>query len=495
MIYLLTQMAVALCLAALLGGAIGWLIHRSIHAKTVQEYRQGLISQQNHLNQAKSEIAMLSDDYDEMHRRTQEEIDALRHDNQQIPFLNTNLEKSQLLVRQMMQKHEAKVRDLTNENQKMSARLKAIDDREQAYNKVQAELDKRQREKSRLADEQSDNDSPELPSIESEAIEAGAEEAGTEQVATTTAQGSVTQNLSDSDLEELTRDDDSSQAVAEQNSNAKPSSSWASASLAGAAVNDDGIDIKTIDIDADIDPFDNVMEVGDDLQRELSDTALDQTAEDSARLDGDTIELDAHEAATPQGLASEDSALGSAALEDATRDSGTADEVTPHGSSAEEAAIATAASRRNTAGHTGSLNSASPAAQEDADAPADHTQRTGPPGSKSEPSTTEQLDFELSGADDDQLHHDSLLDGSSDASSLFEPVEQRDDLKQIFGIGPVTEKALNDMGITSYSQLADLKHHEIQSIADALQIVPGRIERDDWMGNARRQLEDVLEQL
>ena len=84
---------------------------------------------------------------------------------------------------------------------------------------------------------------------------------------------------------------------------------------------------------------------------------------------------------------------------------------------------------------------------------------------------------------------------AADSSNLFEPVEQRDDLQQIFGIGPVTEKALNDLGITSYSQLAKLKHHEIQSIAEALQIVPGRIERDDWMGNARRQLEDVLEQL
>ena len=78
---------------------------------------------------------------------------------------------------------------------------------------------------------------------------------------------------------------------------------------------------------------------------------------------------------------------------------------------------------------------------------------------------------------------------------LFEPVEQRDDLKQIFGIGPVTEKALNKLGITSYSQLAGLKRHEIEKIAEALQIFPGRIERDNWVGNARRQLEEVLEEL
>jgi len=78
---------------------------------------------------------------------------------------------------------------------------------------------------------------------------------------------------------------------------------------------------------------------------------------------------------------------------------------------------------------------------------------------------------------------------------LFDPVEQHDDLKQIFGIGPVTEKTLNKLGITAYSQLAELKQHDIEKIANALQIFPGRIERDNWVGSARAQLEEVLEDL
>ena len=86
-------------------------------------------------------------------------------------------------------------------------------------------------------------------------------------------------------------------------------------------------------------------------------------------------------------------------------------------------------------------------------------------------------------------------DGSSDDATLFQAVDQRDDLQQIFGIGPMTEKALNELGITSYSQLADLQQHDIQRIADALDIGATRIKRDNWVGNARRQLEDVLEQL
>ena len=96
--------------------------------------------------------------------------------------------------------------------------------------------------------------------------------------------------------------------------------------------------------------------------------------------------------------------------------------------------------------------------------------------------------FEFGALDEDTID-------SNDTATLFDPVSQHDDLQQIFGIGPLTEKALNELGITSYSQLAELKEHEIQRIADALQIGPGRIERDNWVGNARRQLEEVLEQL
>jgi len=80
-------------------------------------------------------------------------------------------------------------------------------------------------------------------------------------------------------------------------------------------------------------------------------------------------------------------------------------------------------------------------------------------------------------------------------SPLFDPVDQHDDLQQIFGIGPVTERALNELGITSYSQLADLQQHDIEQIADALQIFPSRIEQDNWVDSARRQLEEVLEEL
>ncbi len=65
-----------------------------------------------------------------------------------------------------------------------------------------------------------------------------------------------------------------------------------------------------------------------------------------------------------------------------------------------------------------------------------------------------------------------------------------DDLKNIHGIGPVIEQSLNDMGINNYRQIASLTRKEIEEIADILKIFPGRIERDNWVGSAKKLLDD-----
>lgn len=61
---------------------------------------------------------------------------------------------------------------------------------------------------------------------------------------------------------------------------------------------------------------------------------------------------------------------------------------------------------------------------------------------------------------------------------------QGDDLQKITGIGPVLEKKLNEMGIWHYSQIAQWSEAEIVWIDDALSF-KGRVERDDWIGQAR----------
>ena len=72
------------------------------------------------------------------------------------------------------------------------------------------------------------------------------------------------------------------------------------------------------------------------------------------------------------------------------------------------------------------------------------------------------------------------------AGALFTaPEGAADDLKKISGVGPVLEKKLNDLGITQYAQVAAFTAEDIAKVDDALSF-KGRIERDDWLGQAKK---------
>jgi len=421
-IYLIAQMFVTLVLAGILGAAIGWLVHRASYARKLDEYRHALARAHSQVAQTESEVTMLTDDYDELHRRSKAEINNLRSENQQIPFLNTNLEKSQLLVRQMMQKHDAKVRDLSSENQALTSKLKTIQDREQAYNKVKVELDSIRRQKVRDA-QQERTDSTQTDTVDEEHLNASAE---LEYDHSDDGSDDVADDVSHDDSMEILDATIASNPAEEFINNLKEAtklpesdSSWAS---------------SPIEIDADS-TQDNLTP---DFHVEDESEDQDLVAEDeSAADDEDEVEW-----------------LEASELDEADWDESSEDD--------EESELD------------------DDSAEDDNEDPFDEVMEVG-----------DELQREL----DIDASNEHLLDGSNDSASLFDPVEQRDDLKQIFGIGPVTEKALNELGITSYSQLADLKSHEIEKIASALSIVPGRIERDNWVGNARKQLEEVLEEL
>ena len=59
-----------------------------------------------------------------------------------------------------------------------------------------------------------------------------------------------------------------------------------------------------------------------------------------------------------------------------------------------------------------------------------------------------------------------------------------DDLKLLVGIGPVIEEILNDAGIHTFEQLADAGVDQLQDILPDLH--DSRVEREDWLGQARR---------
>ncbi|MDR0488346.1 MAG: hypothetical protein LBG99_02925 [Propionibacteriaceae bacterium] len=65
------------------------------------------------------------------------------------------------------------------------------------------------------------------------------------------------------------------------------------------------------------------------------------------------------------------------------------------------------------------------------------------------------------------------------------PVE-KDDLRDVHGIGEVLSKLLYSMNITSFRQVARFEADDIETIASALECFPDRIERDDWMSSARQ---------
>ena len=75
---------------------------------------------------------------------------------------------------------------------------------------------------------------------------------------------------------------------------------------------------------------------------------------------------------------------------------------------------------------------------------------------------------------------------SGAAAPLFTaPAGEPDDLKKISGVGPVIEKKLHALGITQYQQVAAFTADDIANVDDALAF-KGRIERDDWITQAKK---------
>lgn len=61
---------------------------------------------------------------------------------------------------------------------------------------------------------------------------------------------------------------------------------------------------------------------------------------------------------------------------------------------------------------------------------------------------------------------------------------QKNDLTKINGIGPYIEERLNEIGIYNYDQISKFTFEDIRTITELIDFFPGRIERDDWVGQA-----------
>ncbi|HYT09414.1 MAG TPA: hypothetical protein VEL73_02010 [Mycobacteriales bacterium] len=74
--------------------------------------------------------------------------------------------------------------------------------------------------------------------------------------------------------------------------------------------------------------------------------------------------------------------------------------------------------------------------------------------------------------------------GLTEAAPAVSPTES-DDLRAIRGVGPSMERTLHGLGITTYRQVADLDGAELERVRSSLQDFRARIEREDWIGQAR----------
>jgi len=78
-----------------------------------------------------------------------------------------------------------------------------------------------------------------------------------------------------------------------------------------------------------------------------------------------------------------------------------------------------------------------------------------------------------------------VVDLENDAPPPFFGTGAPDDLKLIVGVGPVLERMLQQLGITTYRQIARWSERDIDEIDAKLPEFPGRVRRDGWVTQAR----------
>ena len=63
-------------------------------------------------------------------------------------------------------------------------------------------------------------------------------------------------------------------------------------------------------------------------------------------------------------------------------------------------------------------------------------------------------------------------------------------MKKVKGIGPQMEQALNQIGIYTFAQVGKMTEKEYDLLDSITGSFPGRAQRDDWAGQAKKLNED-----
>jgi len=461
--YLLTQIFISLLLAGLAGGAFGWILHGFKANQRERELKSTLARHNTALAQAQQERQMIADDYDEMKIGLESRISELQYENRKLPDLEENLEKK---------KHDAETGELATLNNELHDELEILkaSNAGNTGNKNTGAAARTQALYNTQAGSGSNSNS------------AATSPASARSVSTVATTASTIASTSRQPEEKAQRSDIG------KTGNSKPNragtvAAGATAAMAAVAgthatrtkLSPDNT-ADTLEHNADVnlkgsgapaakhtavDPTDNVSpgvststsmgrlqeEMIADTQKHWDDEAseqkellaLESEIEEMRAMDahltnqgGDDIE---HERGLDRDQMEEADAI------DLARDID------------EELAAPVIAG-----------NVESPSAAQANIKPA--------------PTVT---DVSNDAEDESDKLRESLREKFSSKSD-----DDADDLQIIHGIGPVIERSLNDIGITNFNQLATLTRQEIEEVAEILKIFPGRIERDNWIGNARR---------
>ena len=82
-------------------------------------------------------------------------------------------------------------------------------------------------------------------------------------------------------------------------------------------------------------------------------------------------------------------------------------------------------------------------------------------------------------------HNGNGTNGANGANGGERTTEERDDLTRIVGIGKVFQGMLHRLGIYSFRQIANFGPSDIARVNMELKEFKGRMEQDDWVGQAR----------
>jgi len=77
------------------------------------------------------------------------------------------------------------------------------------------------------------------------------------------------------------------------------------------------------------------------------------------------------------------------------------------------------------------------------------------------------------------------LETETETETELETETETDNLQEIIGIGKVFEQTLHGLGIVSFEQIANLDGIEIARLNEELKEFKGRVEQDDWVGQAK----------